>query len=93
MTDESLCLSSATCQPFLLSSFDIVWLLKCICIGILISTFKQASLEGLRRIKVYFLSHQALLVLEHLFTCISDQSQLVNVNLDCVTVGLQAAQD
>ena len=66
--DEPFSLYSFRQAILLLASCHVVRLLQRIDCLLLSLVFQEASLEGLRRVEVNFLSHQRLLVLKHLLS-------------------------
>jgi len=74
--DQALCLAAIR-KTVSLSGQDVVRLLQSAdswLARLLLLVLKQSPLERLSGVEVYFLSHSGLLVLEHLLSCISDQS-------------------
>lgn len=94
MVDESLELLT-TGECCFLTRDDVVWLLeRTSLIGLLLGlvlVFEEPALERLRWVEVNLLRHVGLLILKHLFADISDESQLVHVDLDLVLIVFEAA--
>jgi hypothetical protein len=55
--------------------------------------FKDTSLEGLVWVKKNLLGHDSLLVLEHLLAGVTDQAQLVDIQLSLIMIVFKYAQN
>jgi len=55
--------------------------------------FKDTSLEGLVWVKKDFLGHDSLLVLEHLLAGVTDQAQLVDIQLSLIMIVFKSTKN
>ena len=91
MLNQPFCLCTV-CQVLTLTSRDIIGLLECARSLLLRFVFQEASFEWLCWIEVDLLCHESLLILQHLFTRVTNKAQLVHIDLDFVLIVLECAQ-